>query len=87
MLMVLRTVCGVGSPVLLPFFSVVISGLDDTAWTLGVKDGLDGVFSLEGACGTGGSAEVGGSAAGRDNTGRDISFLLSSRWPEFPELS
>lgn len=83
MLIVFRTVCGVGSPVL--FLTVGTSGVETVAWGLGVADGREGAFSLDGVCGrlflTGfakgraGRGEVGGSAVGRVRTGKDISSL------------
>lgn len=84
MLIVFRTVCGVGRPVL-PFgglLSVGSSDGEDTTWGLCTAEDLEGAFSFEGVCerlflvlpdcGMGGRAEVGGSAAGRERTGRDM---------------
>lgn len=64
------------------FFKVGNSGVEDTPWLLGLIEGRDGVLSFEGLCaglflayldwGTGGRAEVGGSAVGRERMGKDM---------------
>lgn len=82
MLTVFRIVCSAGNPDLL-FLGVGISGYDTAPGLLGAAAGRDGCLSREGVCGrlflagfdggTGGSADVGGSAAGRESTGNDIS--------------
>lgn len=99
-LTVLRIVCGAGSPDF-PFLIVGSSGVDAVAVAFGMAEGREGVLRREGVCGklfradfgvgTGGSAEDGGSAVGRESTGRDISIrrtpcpaFCSSRTPGVP---
>lgn len=65
-------------------FSLVLerSGVESVGWGVGSTDGLDGVFNRDGVCGRlflggllvgmGGRAPVGGSARGREATGRDM---------------
>lgn len=87
MLMVFRIVCGVGKPVFV--LSVVSSGVEDTLCAFGTTGGRDGVLSREAGCeraflaildcGTAGRGEVGGSAAGRVRTGKDMLSLANSQ--------
>lgn len=86
MLIVLRIVLAAGIPLDLTFDVTVpnvgISGVDCVGCRVGNAEGLEGALRREGVAGRlfrggldegiGGSALVGGSAAGRDKTGRDI---------------
>lgn len=97
-LMVLRTVFAVdGMPLALPKAdpALGISGVEDAPCGVGNAEGLEGVLNreamgvvgklLRGAldCGRGGSAPVGGSAAGRARTGRDMALCSVLIWSLF----